>query len=536
MDIKKSVLLILDGFAFGDISNKFNPLNVSKIETLQYLRKNYINYELFTSGKEIGLNEGQIGNSEVGHLTIGGGKIIQQSLQRINQAFNEKKIDNLKIIKEVKNYCKSKDKKTIHFIGLFSKGGVHSFYLHFIKMIEIFKQYSNISFKLHIFTDGRDCGQKDFIDLIDFIDNFKKENSLDIEIATICGRFYSMDRDKRYERTYISYINLVGNNSLNDKIETEEIYTFHNIKDYIQNSYNNLITDEFIKPARSINFKGFDKKDIVFFMNFRADRMRQFISFLCDENLKSITYNYNNLEKTFNLKNKLNVHKKIALMDYFSDKSILKDMNIDILFKKKKIKDTISEIISKNNKTQTKIAETEKYAHVTFFFNGEREKPFKNENRILIPSPKVERYDEKPEMSIKEVCKSIISEIDKKIDFICVNIANCDMIGHTGNFEACKKTLEYLDKEINKIYQKCKENNYTLIITSDHGNIEDLGCDKKCNTAHTLNKVPLILVDEKYKKDNLNFLSKHNKLIKYLEENKNNLSLADIKKIILEIK
>ena len=458
---KPIVLCILDGWGINTSTNQeYNALSLANTPTLDYLSANFPSTELSTSGMDVGLPTGQMGNSEVGHMTIGSGRIIFQDLVRINLAIEngdlEKDETILKLMEAHKN-----NKKSVHLLGLCSDGGVHSHIKHLIFIAELLG-FNKISVKLHLFLDGRDVSPKSAEKYLNEIDILITKYP-SIEIASIAGRFYAMDRDNRTKRTELSF----------ESIAKAKGLEINNWQDFLDNQYNQNISDEFIIPAVMKNYSGINEGDSLLFTNFRSDRMRQLSQKLIDEAPK-LSY-------------------KIGMTHYSSKLS--KDLTC--LFKERSIANGLGEIVSTNNKKQLRIAETEKYAHVTFFFNGGREEPYSGEDRILIESPKVNTYDLQPEMSAAKLTTKLIEAIEsQKHDLIVVNYANCDMVGHSGIMSAAVKAVEALDSCIEQLYQAITQINGTLIITADHGNIECMfdEINHAPHTSHTLNPVPLLII------------------------------------------
>jgi len=429
---------------------------------------------LRTDGLHVGLPEGQMGNSEVGHMNLGAGRIVYQDLTKINISIEQNKLKKEKVIVETFEFAKKNNKK-IHFLGLISDGGVHSHTNHLKGLIDIAKEY-NIESYIHGFTDGRDVDPKSGSGYISDLNDYIKNSS--IQIASITGRYYAMDRDNRWERIKLAYDALV-----NAKGEKSS-----NLIRSIQNNYDNGCTDEFIKPIIKVDSNNqplstIKNEDIVIFFNFRTDRGRELTKVLSQKD---------NLE--FDMK-KLNLH-YVTMTNYDNTFS-----NIKVIFNKSNLDNTLGEILEKNNKSQLRISETEKYPHVTFFFSGGRENNFKGESRILKKSPKVATYDLKPEMSAYEITDSLVEEIDLgKQDFICLNFANGDMVGHTGSMKAAIKACEAVDKCVESVINSANKNNYTTILIADHGNCETMiNADGTPNTAHTTNPVPVILIDKDLK-------------------------------------
>lgn len=467
--------MILDGWGISNDPN-VSAIDNAKTPFIDSLYKNYPSAKLTTFGKSVGLPEGQMGNSEVGHINLGAGRIVNQELAKINLAIKENSFHNqLNLSNCLKSVQKSN--KKLHLIGLLSDGGVHSHIDHLEGVLDICKKLDIKNIYIHAFTDGRDVDPMSGLSFVKRINNKIKNSGA--KISTLIGRYFAMDRDNRWERIKKSYDLLtkgIGEKS-------------NNVENSIQQSYNNGITDEFIEPIFITDNDGnsngtIENDDHVLFFNFRTDRGRQLTKALTQEDFPD-----------FKMKKlKLNF---LTMTNY--DKSF---KGIKVIYDSKNIKDTLGEVLEKNNKTQIRIAETEKYPHVTFFFNGGREKPFKNEKRILCPSPKVATYDLQPEMSAYEVKDCILKEINKKkSDFICLNFANPDMVGHTGNIEAAIKACEVVDTCSGEIIKNAIKNEYSVILIADHGNCDLMkNPDGSPNTAHTTNMVPIIIVDNQIKK------------------------------------
>ena len=471
----KVLLMILDGWGITK-NTKSSALNIAKTPYIDELYKNYSNSFLITHGLNVGLPEGQMGNSEVGHINLGAGRIIYQDLAKINLSIkNDNLKDQIKIIDSI-NYAK-KYNKNVHLIGLTSDGGVHSHINHLIELIKIYDEKNIPNIFIHAFTDGRDVDPHSGINFLRNLEKITKKTSA--KIATIVGRYYAMDRDNRWDRTKIAYdliTNSIGERS-------------RNIVESIKKSYDLGISDEFLKPIVMENeynqpIAKIEEEDVVVFFNFRTDRCRQLTNVISQKSIKELNLN------------PLKIH-LLTMTNYDNSFS-----NINIIFDKENIKETLGEILSREGKIQIRIAETEKYPHVTFFFNGGRENPFSGEERILCPSPKVETYDLQPEMSAYEIKDAIIPEIQKETaDFICLNFANPDMVGHTGNLNAAVKACEAVDECVKDIIDEALKKDYKSIIISDHGNCEKMeNEDGTPNTAHTINPVPIILVDNEKRK------------------------------------
>jgi 2,3-bisphosphoglycerate-independent phosphoglycerate mutase len=470
---KKVLLMILDGW--GLATNKsVSAIDKARTPFIDSLFGKYPNSKLEASGLAVGLPEGQMGNSEVGHMNIGAGRIVYQDLVRVNKAIEEKELNNNATLDEAFAYAK-KNSKNIHFIGLLSDGGVHSHIEHLKGLISIAHNKGVKNLFVHAFTDGRDTDPKGgFAYLSDLLQHLNKTTG---KLASIVGRYYAMDRDKRWERVKLAYdlmVNGEGEKTL-DPLSA------------IQNSYNNNVTDEFIKPlvvvdANQKPLATIQEGDVVLCFNFRTDRGRQITQALTQQDFPEHGMR------------KLALH-YITLTNYDDSFKAVK-----VIFDKDNLENTLGEVISNAGKKQIRIAETEKYPHVTFFFSGGREEPFTGESRLLCPSPKVATYDLKPEMSAFEIKDKIIPELHKKeVDFVCLNFANPDMVGHTGVFEAAVKACETVDTCAQQVTEAAIKNEYSVIIIADHGNADVMiNVDGTPNTAHTTNLVPCILVDHTY--------------------------------------
>ncbi len=461
--------MILDGWGKSP-----NP-EVSAIEKadtpfIDSLYKKYPNSDLLTDGMHVGLPKGQMGNSEVGHMNLGAGRIVYQDLAKINKAVQEDKLKDEKVLVEAFDYAKKNDKK-VHFLGLVSNGGVHSHINHLKALIESADQAEVKNSYIHAFTDGRDVDPKSGKQFLEDLVSFCEHTNT--RLASVIGRYYAMDRDKRWERVKLAYDLVV-----HGKGELSE-----NISESIQNSYDDGTTDEFIKPHTLEPSGTISAGDVVVFFNFRTDRGRELTQVLSQQDF--LKHGMQKLDLYY-----------VTMTNY--DDSF---EGIKVIYDKENIKETLGEVLSKAGKKQIRIAETEKYPHVTFFFNGGREEPFEGEQRILCPSPKVATYDLKPEMSAYEIRDSIIPELQKGgVDFVCLNFANPDMVGHTGVMEAAIKACETVDECANAVISTALENGYTTLVIADHGNCDTMvNPDGSPNTAHTTNPVPLILVDNDLK-------------------------------------
>ena len=475
--MKKVLLCVLDGVGLSKIKDGNALINANK-PNIDYLMKEYPNKGINASGTFVGLPDGQMGNSEVGHLTIGAGRIIYQSLELINRAIKDDSFYSNESFLNAIRHAKENNSK-LHIMGLLSDGGVHSHINHIKALLKLCKKedFSNVYF--HIFTDGRDTFKESSISYIDDLNN--EINELGIgKICTISGRYYAMDRDKRWDRLKKCYDVIVNNTG--NKCD--------NYKKYITDSYEKGITDEFIEPVIIDESGKIEENDSIIWANFRPDRAIQILRSLVDPNFDGFD------RKIFN-----NLY--LTTMMYVSD-----DVKSDIAFKKEIIDNTLGIYLSKLGKKQLRIAETEKYAHVTYFFDGGRDLDLNLCDRVLIPSPKVATYDLKPEMSAREITSNLLEKMDNNYDFIFLNFANGDMVGHTGNYDMTKRAIETIDEMIGKLYKKCMEDEYLFIITADHGNAEEM-IDENGNvvTSHTTNLVPFIVTDKNLNIENVNKLS-----------------------------
>lgn len=471
---RKVLLMILDGWGLA-VNKKVSAIDHAKTPFISSLYSRYPNSKLEASGLAVGLPEGQMGNSEVGHMNIGAGRIVYQDLVRINKAVEEKELDNNPVLLEAFNYAK-KNNKNIHLIGLVSDGGVHSHIKHLKGLLTIAHQHAIKNIFIHAFTDGRDTDPKGGAAYLkDLLSHCKKTTG---KLASVVGRYYAMDRDKRWERVKLAYDLLVKGSG---KKITDAVGA-------VEQSYAENVTDEFIQPLVLVDEKQeavaiIQEGDVVLCFNFRTDRGRQITQALTqqdfpEQGMKKLKLNY------------------ITLTNY--DDSF---QNVKLLFDKDNLNNTLGEVVANGGKKQIRIAETEKYPHVTFFFSGGREQAFDGESRLLCPSPKVATYDLQPEMSANDIKNAIIPELQKKeTDFICLNFANPDMVGHTGVFEAVVKACETVDTCAEAVTKAALENDYVTIIIADHGNADYMiNDDGTPNTAHSTSLVPCILVDKKYK-------------------------------------
>ncbi|MEG0453949.1 MAG: 2,3-bisphosphoglycerate-independent phosphoglycerate mutase [Bacteroides sp.] len=465
---KKALLMILDGWGIGN-HGKADVIFNTPTPYWDYLVKTYPHSELQASGENVGLPDGQMGNSEVGHLNIGAGRVVYQDLVKINKACRENTIMQNPGIIAAYSYAKENG-KSIHFMGLTSDGGVHSSLDHLFKLCDIAKEYSIDNAFVHCFMDGRDTDPKSGKGFIEQLEAECKKSGA--KIASIIGRYYAMDRDKRWERVKEAYDLLV--NGVGEKAD--------NMVEAMQASYDNGVTDEFIKPIVNAQVDGTIKEgDVVIFFNYRNDRAKELTAVLTQQDMPEA-----------------GMHTTPGLQFYCMTPYDASFKGVHILFDKDNVQNTLGEFLSAEKKSQLHIAETEKYAHVTFFFNGGRETPFEAEERILVASPKVATYDLKPEMSAYEVKDKLVAAINEdKFDFIVVNYANGDMVGHTGVYEAIEKAVVAVDACVKETVEAAKANGYEVIIIADHGNADNaVNEDGSVNTAHSLNPVPCVYVTE----------------------------------------
>ncbi len=465
---KKALLVILDGWGIGD-KGKADVIYNTETPYWDYLVENYPHSELQASGENVGLPDGQMGNSEVGHLNIGGGRVVYQDLVKINKACEDNSIAQIPEVVAAYTYAKENNKK-LHLLGLVSDGGVHSSLDHLFKLCELSKDYGLDKTFVHCFMDGRDTDPqsgKGFIEQL-----VQKNSETSTHIASIIGRYYAMDRDKRWERVREAYDLLVHGvgNKATDMVQA------------VAESYADGVTDEFMKPIVNSTVDGkIEEGDVVIFFNFRNDRAKELTIVLTQQSMPD-----QGMEIIPNLQ-------YYTMTPYDAEFK-----GLHILFNKENVENTLGEYVSSKGLKQLHMAETEKYAHVTFFFNGGREEPFPGEDRILVPSPKVATYDLKPEMSAYEVKDKLVEALNKQeYNFIVVNYANGDMVGHTGVYEAIEKAVIAVDACLKETIETAKANGYEAIVIADHGNADHaLNNDGTPNTAHSLNPVPCIYVTE----------------------------------------
>jgi len=464
----------MDGWGLGKVASA-DAIQNAKTPFVSSLYSKYPNTTLITCGEAVGLPDGQMGNSEVGHLNLGAGRIVYQELQRINVAVRDGSFANNEILLNAIRFAK-KNNKPLHLLGLVSNGGVHSHIDHLKAITDACKKEKLSEVFIHAFTDGRDCDPKSGLSFIKELQEHLN-NSVG-KIASVSGRYYAMDRDKRWERIKLAYDTLV--NGIGEKA-TDAI-------EAVENSYNENITDEFIKPTIIVAedqqpLAKIKDGDVAICFNFRTDRCREITQVLTqldlpDHDMEKLSLNFT------------------TMTEY--DKTY-KDVNV--IFETDNLNNTLGEILEQHGLKQIRIAETEKYPHVSFFFSGGRETPFDGEKRIMISSPKVATYDLKPEMSADEVTEALLPEIkNKTVDFICLNYANADMVGHTGVWEAAIKAVETVDKCVSQVVTAGLENGYTTFLTADHGNSDYMiNEDGSPNTAHTMNPVPFFIIDKEWK-------------------------------------
>ncbi|PYE82649.1 phosphoglycerate mutase [Winogradskyella epiphytica] len=471
---KKVILMILDGWGTSP-DPKVSAIDNAQTPFIDSLYTKYPNASLRTDGLHVGLPEGQMGNSEVGHMNLGAGRIVYQDLVKINLAVENNTLREEPVLKTAFDYAKT-NKKNVHLLGLVSDGGVHSHIKHLFGLLDATDAYGLENVYVHAFTDGRDVDPKSGYGFITELEEYLNKTSA--KLATVTGRYYAMDRDKRWERVKLAYNALV--NGIGEKT--------HDVLSAIQKSYDDDITDEFIKPLIVTDQNNqpvatIKEDDVVIFFNFRTDRGRQLTEALTQRDF----HEYN--------MHKLNLH-YVTITNYDDNFE-----GLNVVFNKDNLSETLGEVLEQHHKKQIRIAETEKYPHVTFFFSGGREEPFEGETRILRNSPKVATYDLKPEMSAYELRDALIPELQKgEVDFVCLNFANGDMVGHTGVMEAAIKACEAVDNCVKDVVNSALENNYTTILIADHGNCETMiNPDGSPNTAHTTNPVPVILIDKDLK-------------------------------------
>ena len=467
--------MILDGWGNGDKSSS-DAIYQANAEYITSLQKKYPTSQLLTCGESVGLPDGQMGNSEVGHLNLGAGRIVYQDLVKINRACEDMSIAKNPAIVEAFQYA-AKNSKAVHFFGLMSDGGVHSLNKHVHTLCDVTKEFGVKDVFIHAFMDGRDTDPKSGKGFIQSLESHLANSNG--KLASVIGRYFAMDRDKRWDRVKQAYDLLV--HGIGEKATSAV--------DAIEKSYAAGITDEFIKPIVMVDenqnpIGTINEGDVVFCFNYRSDRAREITEVI--------------VEKDFVEEGMTAVKDLVYLtMTPYDDNF----KNVKVVYSKENVSETLGEVIAENGLTQLHIAETEKYAHVTFFFNGGREEPYNGETRILIQSPKVATYDLQPEMGAVEIKDALVKELDKQSnDFICLNFANGDMVGHTGIFDAIIKAIKTVDQCVEQVIETAKRNGYTVLVTADHGNADFvMNADGSPNTAHSLNPVPFIVVSDEIK-------------------------------------
>ena len=466
--------MILDGWGTSP-DPKVSAIDNAQTPYIDALYTKYPNASLRTDGLHVGLPEGQMGNSEVGHMNLGAGRIVYQDLAKINMAIEKDTLKDEKELVKALKYAIDNNKK-VHFLGLLSDGGVHAHTSHLKGFIDAANNAGVENSYIHAFTDGRDVDQKSGKGYIQDIENYIEGTNT--KLATITGRYYAMDRDNRWERVQLTYDALVNSSGIKTK----------NASESIQANYDVDITDEFIKPLiltdeSDAPITAIEKDDVVIFINFRTDRGRELTEMLYQKDFPE--YNTKKLDLYY-----------VTITNYSDNFK-----GVKVIFNKDNISETLGEVLAKNGKKQIRIAETEKYPHVTFFFSGGQEEPFEGESRILRNSPKVATYDLQPEMSAFELRDALIPELEKgETDFVCLNFANGDMVGHTGDIDAAIKACEVVDECAKDVINSALKNNYTTLLIADHGNCETMiNPDGTPHTAHTTNPVPIILIDNHLK-------------------------------------
>ncbi|MGB3116141.1 MAG: 2,3-bisphosphoglycerate-independent phosphoglycerate mutase [Ferruginibacter sp.] len=470
MNDKKIILIIMDGWGLGKIK-KSDAIQHAKVPFVDSLYNQYPNNTLVACGQAVGLPDGQMGNSEVGHLNLGAGRIVYQELERVNQAIKTGELQNNPQILAAINYAQQNNRK-LHLLGLLSDGGVHSHIHHLKAIVSVCAQKKLQNVFVHAFTDGRDTDPKSGMGFIGDLQNHL--NKTTGKIASVTGRYFAMDRDKRWERIKIAYEALVNGTGA----------ASNNILESILASYQSNVTDEFIMPIINTACNGkIEAHDAVICFNFRTDRCREITQVLTQKDMPEYQM------KTLPLQ-----YTTMTVYDHTFK-------NVNTVFQNDDLKQTLGEVLSAAGKTQLRIAETEKYPHVSFFFSGGREVPFEGEKRIMIPSPKVATYDLQPQMSAPEVTEAVLKEINNNPpDFICLNFANADMVGHTGVWPAIIKAVETVDHCVAQVVKAALEKDYCIFLTADHGNADfAINEDGSPNTAHTLNLVPLFVIDKNWK-------------------------------------
>jgi 2,3-bisphosphoglycerate-independent phosphoglycerate mutase len=474
MEKHKFILIILDGWGIGD-GTKSDVIATVGAPYINSLKETYPNSYLLTSGEDVGLPEGQMGNSEVGHMNIGAGRIVYQDLVKINKAIRENSISKNQTLVDAFTYAKEKN-KAVHFIGLISDGGVHSLDTHLYKLCDITKDYGLDKVYIHAITDGRDTDPRSGLGFIESLQNHLKNSNG--EIASLIGRYYTMDRDKRWDRVKEGYDLMVNGKGK----------AFTNVLKAVKESYEDGATDEFIKASIKVDGSGnpiakIQEGDVVICFNYRTDRLREITTVLTQQDMPE------HQMKTLDL--------HYLTMTRYDERF----KNINVIYDKDNVQNTLGEVVSRLGLKQLRIAETEKFAHVTFFMSGGQDAEFQGESRILVQSPKVATYDLQPEMSAPEVASLLVDELKKqKHDLIILNFANGDMVGHTGIYEAISKAVKTVDNCVKQVVETAIANNYDAMIIADHGNADyAVNPDGSPNTAHSLNPVPNIFISKRFK-------------------------------------
>ncbi len=474
MESKRVILIIMDGWGLGKVAS-VDAIQNANVPFVKSLYSKYPNTTLVTCGEDVGLPDGQMGNSEVGHLNIGAGRIVYQELQRINVAVRNGEFYQNKVLLDTVRYAKQNN-RCLHLFGLVSDGGVHSHINHAEAITSLCASEGLNEVYIHAFTDGRDTDPKSGLQFITDLETHMKESVG--KVATVSGRYYAMDRDKRWERVKLAYDAIAKGNGEKARAATTAI----------QQSYNNNITDEFIKPTVIVGENGeplgvIKNGDVAICFNFRTDRCREISQVLTQSDMPEYDMKKLNILYT-------------TMAEY--DKTF---SNVNVIFETDNLVNTVGEVLSANGKKQARMAETEKYPHVTFFFNGGREIPFQGEKRTMVASPKVATYDLQPEMSAYELTDLAVAEVEKnEVDFLCINYANADMVGHTGVWNAVIEAVQTVDKCVSRLVSCALAQNFTVFLTADHGNADFMiNEDGSPNTAHSLNLVPFFIIDNEWR-------------------------------------
>lgn len=458
----KQILVVIDGLGLTE-ETEGNTFKQADTPTLDYLMDEYGYQELEASGPAVGLPEGYTGNSEVGHLHIGAGRVIPQRLTRINKAIENNELREKDAVKQAFQRAEENN-STVHLAGIISDGGIHGHIEHLKALMDVSKEYE-VEVEIHAFTDGRDVDPKSAVKYLEEIENHSEKSKG--SIATVMGRFYSMDRDHNWDRTRQAY----------DAMALGEGFEFEDSREAFEKAYSDGEYDYFIQPSVRQNFEGINQDDELIFYNYRADRERQIVEAFLKQD-------FNQFENS--------VRPNITSMLPYRE-----DFDNPVIFEKEIVEDTLGEEIANKGMTQLRVAESQKKPHVTYFFNGQRELKFEGEERKFIESDKIRAFDERPEMHAEEITDIVIDAVEEnEKNFIMLNYANCDLVGHTGDLEATIKGLETVDENLERLVEKVEASEYSMVVTSDHGNCEDMGTEESPNTSHTLNKVPVILLGD----------------------------------------